>query len=78
MRSGPCTGTVVFTVHLEGEEVQFGRLAVEYGPTARILTFAAGFEYTTEMKDFNGSFSLEILNRSTGRSLERTPEHTFT
>lgn len=68
-------GTVVFTEHLEGEEVKFGRLAVEYGPTARILTFAAGFEYTKEMKDFNDSFSLEILNRSTGEAWNALLNH---
>ncbi|NQS75248.1 MAG: aspartate ammonia-lyase [Peptococcaceae bacterium] len=68
-------GTVIFTEHLEGEEVKFGRLAVEHGPTAKILTFTAGFEYTKEMKDFNDSFSVEILNRSMGESWNALLNH---
>ena len=62
------TGSVVFTEHMEGEEVKFGSLAVEHGPMARILTHSAGFEYTKEMKDFNDSFSVELLNRSMGEA----------
>lgn len=68
-------GTVIFTEHMEGEEVKFGKLAVEHGPTARILTFTAGFEYTKEMKDFNDSFSLEILNRSMGEAWNALLNH---
>lgn len=62
------TGTVIFTEHIEGEEVKFGRLQAEQGPTVRIFTYAAGFEYTKEMKDFNEAFSVEILNRAIGEA----------
>jgi hypothetical protein len=68
-------GTVVFTEHIEGEEVKFGRLQAEYGPIARILTYTAGFEYTREMKDFNDSFSLEILNRAMGEAYNALLNH---
>lgn len=68
-------GTVVFTEHMEGEEVKFGRLAVEHGPTARIVTYTAGFEYTKEMKDFNDSFSVEILNRAFGEAYNALLNH---
>lgn len=61
-------GTVVFTEHMEGEEIKFGALQVEHGPTARVLTLTGGFEFTKEMKDFNDFFSVEILNRSMGEA----------
>ncbi len=69
------TGTVVFTEHIEGEEVKFGRLQAEQGPIARILTYAAGFEYTKEMKDFNEAFSVEILNRGIGEAYNALLNH---
>lgn len=69
------TGTVVFTEHMEGEEVKFGRLQAEQGPTARILTYTAGFEYTKEMKDFNEAFSVEILNRAMGEAYNALLNH---
>jgi hypothetical protein len=69
------TGTVVFTEHIEGEEVRFGRLQAEQGPIARILTYTAGFEYTKEMKDFNEAFSVEILNRGIGEAYNALLNH---
>ena len=69
------TGTVVFTEHIEGEEVRFGRLQAEAGPVARILTYTAGFEYTKEMKDFNEAFSVEILNRGIGEAYSALLNH---
>lgn len=69
------TGTVVFTEHMEGEEVKFGRLQAEQGPVARILTYTAGFEYTKEMKDFNEAFSVELLNRSMGEAYNALLNH---
>ncbi|MBT9137206.1 MAG: hypothetical protein DDT34_02293 [Firmicutes bacterium] len=61
-------GIVTFTEHIEGQEVRFGRLDAVSGPTARILTFAAGFEYTKEILDFNESFRPEMLNRALGEA----------
>jgi len=69
------TGTVVFTEHMEGEEVKFGRLQAEQGPIARVLTYTAGFEYTKEMKDFNEAFSVEILNRAMGEAYNALLNH---
>ena len=69
------TGTVYFTEHLEGEEIKFGKLQAEKGPTARILTYTAGFEYTKEMKDFNEAFSVEILNRAIGEAYNALLNH---
>ena len=61
-------GTVVFTEHIEGEEIKFGSLQAEQGPLARILTYAAGFEYSKEMGVFNHAFKMEILNKSMGEA----------
>lgn len=69
------SGTVVFTEHLEGDEVKFGRLQAEQGPTARIVTYTAGFEYSKEMKDFNEAFSVEILNRGMGEAYNALLNH---
>lgn len=68
-------GVVIFTEHMEGEEVKFGKLQAEHGPIARILTYTAGFEYTKEMKDFNDSFSVEILNRAMGEAWNALLNH---
>lgn len=61
-------GAVIFTEHLEGEEVKFGSLQAEQGPTVTILGYAAGFEYTKEIEIFNQTFNLELLNRAFGEA----------
>ncbi|BFH66247.1 hypothetical protein J27TS7_10930 [Paenibacillus dendritiformis] len=61
-------GTVVFFKHLEGEEVKFGSLQAEQGPTARIEGFTAGFEYTKEIELFNQTFNFELLNKAFGEA----------
>lgn len=68
-------GSVVFTEHMEGEEVKFGSLSVKHGPMARILTYTSGFEYTKEIKDFNDSFSVELLNRAMGEAYNALLNH---
>src|SRR5690606_34762710 len=59
-------GVVAFVEHTEGEEVQFGHLQAEQGPIARIITRAAGFEYTKDMIVYNETFNMELLNRAFG------------
>ncbi|QAS52383.1 hypothetical protein [Halobacillus litoralis] len=61
-------GSVIFFEHMEGEEVKFGSLSAEQGPTAYIKGYAAGFEYTKEIDMFNASFNLELLNRAFGEA----------
>ncbi|WP_010295896.1 hypothetical protein [Clostridium senegalense] len=70
-------GTVIFSEHMEGQEVKFGSLQAEQGPVARILTYTAGFEYTKEMKDFNDSFSVEILNKAMGEAYNALLNHIY-
>ncbi len=61
-------GTVVFLEHVEGEEVKFGSLDTEQGPIARIVTWAAGFQYTEDFKVYNQTFNMEMFNRAFGEA----------
>ena len=61
-------GACVFAQSFEGSEVHFGTLEAEYGPTARINTYTAGFEYTKQIRDFNQSFQVEMLNKAMGEA----------
>ncbi|MFF2887012.1 hypothetical protein [Paenibacillus sp. NPDC057967] len=69
------TGAVVFMEHAEGQEVKFGSLRAEQGPTARIVTYSAGLEYTKQMKEFNHSFQIDILNRAMGEGYNALLNH---
>ena len=68
-------GACVFAQSFEGSEVKFGTLEAEYGPTARILTYSAGFEYTKQMKDFNQTFQVEMLNKAMGEAYNALCNH---
>ena len=59
-------GVVVFMQHFELEEVKFGHLQAEEGPIARIITNAAGIEYTEDMVEYNKTFEMEELDRAFG------------
>ena len=61
-------GVVVFLQYIEGDEIKFGSLRAEEGPVARIITWAAGFEYTEDMIEYNQTFNMEVLNRAMGES----------
>lgn len=61
-------GACVFAQSFEGSEVHFGTLEAENGPTARINTYTAGFEYTKQIADFNQSFQVELLNKAMGEA----------
>lgn len=68
-------GTCVFLEHMEGDEVKFGSIEAEHGPTARIKTYTSGFEYTKKMIDFNETFNVEMLNRSLGEAYNALLNH---
>lgn len=68
-------GACVFLQTVEGSEVKFGTVQAEYGPTARIVTYATGFEYTKQMKDFNQTFQFEMLNKAMGESYNALLNH---
>lgn len=59
-------GVVVFLEHMEGEEIKFGHIEAMEGPIARIVTYAAGFEYTEDMEEYHATFEMELLNRAFG------------
>lgn len=69
------TGLVIFTEHMEGEEVKFGRLQAEQGPIARIVTYSAGFEYTEDLVEFNKTFEIALLNRAFGEAYNALLNH---
>lgn len=69
------SGTVIFMEHAEGQEIKFGSLRAEQGPTARIVTYSAGFEYTKQMIDFNRTFEIDILNRGMGEGYNALLNH---
>lgn len=68
-------GIVVFLEHIEGEEVKFGHLQAEEGPIARIKTYAAGFEYTEDMVEYNKTFEMEMLDRAFGEAYNALLNH---
>lgn len=68
-------GACVFLEHMEGDEIKFGSIEAEHGPTARIKTYTSGFEYTKKMIDFNETFNVEMLNRSLGEAYNALLNH---
>src|SRR5690606_23443608 len=68
-------GVVVFFSHMEGEEVKFGHIQAEQGPTARIVTYVAGFEFTEKMVLFNQTFAMEELERAFGEAYNALLNH---
>lgn len=68
-------GVVIFLEHAEGEEVRFGHIQAEKGPTARIVTYAAGFEYTEKMVKFNQTFGMTELERAFGEAYNALLNH---
>ena len=68
-------GVIVFLEHVEGEQVKFGSLQAEKGPTAKITTYAAGFQYTEDLVIYNQTFNMEILNRAFGEAYNALLNH---
>lgn len=68
-------GACVFLEHMEGDEVKFGSIEAEHGPTARIKTYTSGFEYTKKMIDFNETFNVEMLNKALGEAYNALLNH---
>ena len=68
-------GAVIFLAHIEGEEVKFGALNAESGPTASIQTYAAGFEYTQDMVKYNQTWNMTILNQAFGEAYNALLNH---
>jgi hypothetical protein len=66
---------VVFLQKFEGGEVQFGTLAKGVPTTGSIQTYAAGFEWTEDMVEFDRTWDIELHNRAFGRAYNALLNH---
>jgi hypothetical protein len=66
---------VVFAQKFEGGEVQFGTLAKGSPAIGQIATYAAGFEWTEDMIEFDRTWSIELNNQAFGRAYNALLNH---
>lgn len=66
---------VVFFEKLEGGEVQFGTLQKGAPAQARLRTWAAGFEWTEDMEEWDSTWSFELVNQAFGRAYNYLLNH---
>ncbi len=59
---------VVFFEKFEGGEVQFGTLQKGVPAQARLRTWAAGFEWTEDMEEWDSTWQFEMINQAFGRA----------
>lgn len=68
---------VLFVEKLEAGEVRFGTMARGAPSQTPIQTYAAGFEYTEDMIEYDRTFQIELLNRAFGRSWNFLRNHIY-
>jgi hypothetical protein len=66
---------VVFLQKFEGGEVEFGTLQKGVPATGVIQTYAAGFEWTEDMIEFDRTWSIELNNQAFGRAYNALLNH---
>lgn len=66
---------VVFFEKGEGGEIQFGTLQKGAPAVARLRTWAAGFEWTEDMEEWDNTWEFELVNQSFGRSYNYILNH---
>lgn len=66
---------VVFLEKFEGGEVQFGTLRKGVPSLGKIQTYAAGFEWTEDMIEYDQTWSIELHNRAFGRAYNALLNH---
>lgn len=59
---------VIFLEKFEAGEIQFGTLAKGVPAVARLKTWAAGFEWTEDMEEWDSTWELELVNQAFGRA----------
>lgn len=59
---------VVFFEKFEAGEVQFGTLQKGVPAQARLRTWAAGFEWTEDMEEWDNTWQFEMVNQAFGRA----------
>jgi len=68
-------GNVVFLEKFEGGEVVFGTLAKGVPASVGIQTYAAGFEWTEDMIEFDRTWDITLNNRAFGRAYNMLLNH---
>lgn len=66
---------VVFFEKFEGGEVQFGVLQKGAPATAKLRTWAAGFEWTEDMEEWDSTWQFELVNQAFGRAYNQILNH---
>lgn len=66
---------VIFLEKFEGGEVQFGTLRKGVPALGSIQTYAAGFEWTEDMVEYDRTWSIELQNRAFGRAYNALLNH---
>lgn len=66
---------VVFFEKFEAGEVQFGTLQKGVPAQARLRTWAAGFEWTEDMEEWDSTWNFELVNAAFGRSYNHILNH---
>jgi len=66
---------VIFVEKFEGGEVQFGTLRKGAPALGAIKTYAAGFEWTEDMIEFDQTYNIEMNNRAFGRAYNALLNH---
>lgn len=69
------TSNVIFVQKFEGGEVEFGTLAKGSPSVGTIKTYAAGFEWTEDMIEFDRTWSIELNNQAFGRAYNALLNH---
>jgi hypothetical protein len=69
------TANVIFLQKFEGGEVEFGTLAKGSPSIGAIKTYAAGFEWTEDMIEFDRTWSIELNNQAFGRAYNGLLNH---
>jgi hypothetical protein len=66
---------VVFLEHMELEEVKFGDIYTGPLATVPIITYAAGFEWTEDAREYNQTWELSELSRAMGEAYNALLNH---
>ena len=66
---------VVFAEHIEGEEVRFGTRRLGAKDTVPITTYAAGFEWTEDVVEYDQTWEIAELSRAMGEAYNALLNH---
>ena len=73
--SNTLQANVVFLEKFEAGEVQFGVLQKGVPAVARLRTWAAGFEWTEDMEEWDSTWEFELVNQAFGRAYNYLLNH---